>query len=76
MVPINFVQGHGTDKANEENGQSPPREPCADSGPSFDQVIRSANDGFELSAARGCHDSRPYWERTGTSNEEEHVHEI
>ena len=70
VVPIEFVEGHDADEADEENGQPPARKGCADPGALSDQAICSPDRRFELGRAGACHDRRPYWERTGTSIQE------
>jgi len=65
VVPIELVEGHGADEADEENSQSPAREGRADLGALSDQAICSSDRRFELDRAGACHNRRPYWERTG-----------
>jgi len=55
LIPIELVEGHDADEADEENSQPPAREGRADPGALSDQVIYPPDHRFELDCAGVCH---------------------
>src|SRR5512139_913210 len=47
VIPIELVERHGTDKADEENGQPPSRKCCAGSGSLSNEAIGTPDNPFE-----------------------------
>jgi hypothetical protein len=69
VIPIQLIEGHGADKADEENSQSPSCERCTGPRSLNNETVGASDNRLDLSDARVGHNGRPYWERMGTSNE-------
>ena len=51
VIPIELVEGHGADEADEENRQSPSGERCAGAGSLNNEAVGAADDSLDLDDA-------------------------
>lgn len=51
VIPIELVEGHGADEADEENGQPPSRKRCAGPGSLSNEAVGAPDDRLDLDDA-------------------------
>lgn len=73
LVPVEFIEGNGTDQADQENREPPPGEEGAGLRALSNQVVCALDDGLNLEGAWAYHNRRPYWNGRGTSNREAYL---
>lgn len=70
VIPIEFVQRHGADEADEENGQSPSRKCAAGPRSLRDETVSASDCLLDLGDARECHNQATLLGTDGKVNQD------